>query len=311
MVLSLSFPKKLLKRTGKSCFGSEDHHDDDLSATSSTITATLDDDSSTDAATGHSPNSSWRESSTSTVGNRGVRFATHRNVEYENDLMIKCELKELWYQATDYQSFRTLAYDTSQQIIATEKRNRAPHSYQRVMERTFAACSNGVTFLDQHLRNPNDADDRVEADDATDGTDDMESDMLPPPPPPHDTSDRTTNSVLTAENFVHLQRWLEVGSSRIGLEKWSIRAIASGRTSRRDLIVETILQVQRQQTYDQLSGKGSTTDMVAEGGGWDDATAELIRRASEQYSRPSCLFSLVMAQGLAAAIAKENHHCAC
>jgi hypothetical protein len=281
MVLSLSFPMKLIKRNGKNLL-QDSAFDDDVSTTSSTVTATLDDDSSSLTTSGHLSSTSWDTASK----RKGVRFAMHLNVEYTNESVSVCELKDLWYLGPDYQAFRLLAYDTAQQIIATEKRNRAPHSYQRVMERTYAACCNYGTES-----KPLD----VAIVDSTDGVD-ANSSM-------RDESDEKngvfSNCVLSADEFVHLQRWLEVGSSRIGLEKHAIQCISSTKSSRRDSITETILLVQQQQARDKINGKVRSLDDK-------NSKAEFIRRTSERLSRPSCLFSLVLAQGLAAAVVKEN-----
>ena len=281
MVLSLTFPMHLIKRNVKNLAQDSDFYDD-LSLTSSTVTASLDDDSSSLASPGHSSCTSWDLASKT----KGVRFAMHLNVEYTNDAMEKCELKDLWYQVPDYQSFRSLAYDTAQQIIATEKRNRAPHSYQRVMERTYAACCNSVIDCDVG----DCGDSNISAD---------ENPLMQWQPEEKKAIGVIHNCVLPAEDFVHLQRWLEVGSSRIGLEKHSLHCISSTKSSRRDMITETIMLVQQQQERDKINGKRRSIDDINE-------KAEFIRCTSERLSRPSCLFSLVLAQGLAAAIVKEN-----
>jgi hypothetical protein len=289
MVLSLAFPMKLMKRNGKNFLQDPTRtFDDDFSTTSSNVTSAFDDDSSSLNASGHSSSTSWG----SVSKNKSVRFATHLNVEYTNETVALCEMKDLWYQVPDYQSFRSLAYDTAQQIIATEKRNRAPHSYQRVMERTYAACckygNERGNYFSQDVA-PLNSNAGLDA-----------NSLMQVPSDEDKESGVFFHCVLPPDEFVHLQRWLEVGSSRIGLEKHSIQCISSTKSSRRDSITETILLLRQQQARDKINGKIRAADD-------ENAKAEFIRRTSERLSRSSCLFSLVLAQGLAAAVVKENY----
>jgi hypothetical protein len=308
MVLSIAFPMKLMKRNGKLSHSNSFNHPhqqqgegDD--ASSLEMTVSLDDDSS-----------SFNQSDSARLcsSSNSVSFAMHLNEVYENDKMVKSELHELWYQPTEYQTFRAMALEASQQIIATEKRNRAPHSYQRVLERTFAACCNYVdeTSTDQNEDDMyNDNDEEMSYTDSTNSNDsgsNIELIFQQQDETIKSKQSVTIPSVLSVEDFVHLQRWLEVGSSRIGLEKWSIRTVSVTRSARRDAIMESIMSVQQQVQYaTRFPSSKKDIHHKQKQQKWSDS-AEFIRGTSERLSRPSCLFCLVMAQALAAAVHKEN-----
>jgi hypothetical protein len=318
MVISLGFPMKFVKRSGKA---SDSPHvfpfnhprqrpgatpNDDSSSLGTT--STMDDDSTSFNAS----SSTWDQSrSAKTIA---VTFATSPNEEYANESMVKSELKELWYQPADYQLFRTMALDASQQIIATEKRNRAPHSYQRVLERTYEACCiHSASINDMmNIACDDEANHTVDDEEITSTsstiTTDSENEMNDQEfTSPQNVIKSRHSSILSADDFVHLQRWLEVGSSRIGLEKWSIRTISTSRSTRRDTIIETIMSLQQENQYDQsVKTLKLRRNVNQQEQSRKDDCAEFIRGTSERLSRPSCLFSFVMAQGLAAAVAKEN-----
>ena len=101
------------------------------------------------------------------------------------------------------------------------------------------------------------------------------------------TETTTTASVLPASEFVHLQRWVEVASCRIGLEKWSVRAIAADKSARRKAINEVVRDHQ-----------GPPTD--------DDEEEEELRETCMHLSRPSRLFARTMAEATAAAVRKDS-----
>ena len=324
MVISLGFPLKFSKRNGKTTdtlvtfpFNHPRQRQGAVSNDDSSslgTTTTMDDDS----ASFNVNNTSWDHAQS--TKNIAVTFATSLNEEYANEVMVKNEIRELWYQPSDYQLFRTMALDASQQIIATEKRNRAPHSYQRVLERTYEACCiQGASINDMmEVECDNEAnhamDDEEEAATVSSTiTSESDSEMSDHVfSLPQNTKKTTLNSILSGEDFVHLQRWLEVGSSRIGLEKWSIRTISTSRSTRRDTIIETVMSLQQENLYNRNVKKFSNDKSKSrssvnqqEQPQMDDC-ADFIRGTSERLSRPSCLFSFVMAQGLAAAVAKEN-----
>ena len=312
MVLSLGFPMKLMKRHGKSADSlvtfpfnhPRQHHGTISSDDSSSLgtSATVDDDSTSF----HTSGSSWETARSSK--RITVSFNTSLNEEYSNGVMVKSEVRELWYQPSDYQLFRSMALDASQQIIATEKRNRAPHSYQRVLERTYSVCCSHSASTEVH--DDDDTNHAMEDEHAT-ATNSMSTTYCENHTMEKSAKEAAHTSILSPEDFVHLQRWLEVGSSRIGLEKWSIRTITSSRSARRDAMLETIMSIQHEVKYERSKKPSCKNKLQCSAEpqherSLNDDRAEFIRGTSERLSRPSCIFSLVMAQGLAAAVAKEN-----
>jgi hypothetical protein len=105
----------------------------------------------------------------------------------------------------------------------------------------------------------------------------------------HDNDDRI---VIPDTDFVHVQRWMEVATSRVGLEKWAIRKVALDKLQRREDIVKAVSELTRVPC-------SATTSAVDK--------EEFIRYSCERISRPSCLFARTLAQAQAAAVKKENN----
>lgn len=200
---------------------------------------------------------------------KSVRFCEEDNEMYDNVVLTKTQVKDLWYGPLDYRFFRSMALDASQHITATEKRNRAPYSYQRVLERAHAVCSSSSSSAAVIVEPSCCHDDE------------------------HNTTTTCAHHVLDATDFVHLQRWLEVATSRLGLEKWSIRSIAADKVARRQAVTSTVLGHLYQHDDD------------------DDDAQEALRAECERLSRPSRLFSHTLALGLAAALEKEQATAGC
>lgn len=179
---------------------------------------------------------------------KNVCFDMTKNVSYRVDHVEPYEGAELWYGAQDYRDFKSIAQDASNQIIQIEARNRAPYSYQRVLEHAFNACLLTAKDVDE---------------------------------------------VLPQSEFVHLQRWLEVATSRCGLEKWSIRKVSRDKSCRRRELNKTVQNMQ-------FSARSSTGSNNA------DQNAESLRISCENISRPSRLYSRTLAMALAAAVQSEQ-----
>jgi hypothetical protein len=162
-----------------------------------------------------------------------VTFNLTRNAEYEIELFD--EMSSVWYCQKDYRSFKSQVKDAANQIIQIEAKNKAPFSYQRVMEKTFNSCLHAKSDHDE---------------------------------------------ILPESEFVHLLRWIEVASSRCGLEKWSLGSVSRDRSTRRREMNATVLSIQRS------CGGSNESD-------------EFIRRSCENMSRPSRLYATVMARALA------------
>lgn len=104
----------------------------------------------------------------------------------------------------------------------------------------------------------------------------------------HETCDR--DEILPESEFLHLLRWVEVATSRCGLEKWSLQHLSRDRSIRRRELIQTVLNIQ------QNSISVSNTDDID----------EFIRTTCENISRPSRLFARVMAKALEAAEQKDG-----
>ena len=137
----------------------------------------------------------------------------------------------------------------SRALAQTEAKNKAPFSYQRVVERTYALCQQVV--------------------------DEQETESC-------------YQTLASAEERRHLQRWAQVAPHRIGLEKWALRTIAKDKTSRRLEVVDTVLDMQD-------SKPRRNVDKV-----------EVIRKACQRVSRTSRMFAVAMAQAQADAVCDQD-----
>ena len=97
-----------------------------------------------------------------------------------------------------------------------------------------------------------------------------------------------TGSVLSHFEQRPLVRWAEVATSRLGLEKWSVRSIGNDRNFRRAEIVDLVLELQDMYIKD------------------PKAREEFIRKSCQSLSRTSRLFAQVMAEAQAAASASHQ-----
>jgi hypothetical protein len=179
---------------------------------------------------------------------KSVQFNLSQNMSIVVDSLESEDNFQRWLSAKDYREFKSNAQDASNQIIRIEARNRAPYSYQRVMEHAFTACMLATRDIDE---------------------------VLPP------------------SEFIHLQRWLEVATSRCGLEKWSIRKVSRDKSSRRRELNKTVQNIQ----FSRRSANGTI---------WDHDSTEFLRISCENISRPSRLYARTLATALAAALQSEN-----
>lgn len=81
------------------------------------------------------------------------------------------------------------------------------------------------------------------------------------------------------EDRIHVIRWVQAATSRIGLEKWSVRTIAAERARRRNGVLSAVL--------------------------FCDDDDESRRLASLQWSQPSAVFARVWADAVALAVQQE------
>ena len=90
-------------------------------------------------------------------------------------------------------------------------------------------------------------------------------------------------SPLTETERKHLDKWMEVSTSRIGLERICIREMAQDKYARRAHVVDAVLEVQDSLVYGSRDGD------------------ELMRSAAMTISRASRLFAQELAKAQAAA----------
>jgi hypothetical protein len=176
--------------------------------------------------------------------------------------------EELWYGPTEYRHFKTSTLKFAREIALSEQLNKAPCSYQRVMLRTYKTCCQC----------------NEEPDENTETTTTTETEII--------TS--TTVGVLTEQEARHLKRWMDVSTSRLGVEKLSLRHLARDRIHKRKEMMQLVFEIQEMTT-----SNSSDIDDI------DDLKAEFIRNTCLAISRGSRLFAMHMAIALAASI---HHH---
>jgi len=121
-------------------------------------------------------------------------------------------------------------------VNRAEERNRAPYSYQRVILRTYDVCKSAVVA-------PGASDDAA--------------------------------PVLSFEDRKHLRRWAEYAPTRLGLEKWAVKALGRERAMRRSEMYNVVLGLQHEMPC---------------------CDAEVIRAAAERVSRPGLLLARSIAE---------------
>ena len=94
-----------------------------------------------------------------------------------------------------------------------------------------------------------------------------------------DDDDDTAINLLTQQQQMLLRKWLRVGTSRLGLERLCIRAMADDRKVRRTLLVDAVMELHEHYYAD-----------------------EVIGNTAAAWSRPSRLFAQQLAAALAASL---------
>lgn len=87
-----------------------------------------------------------------------VSFDIDANVFHENIIISREDCVELWYTSSDYKIFRRNTMGMAKSIMQAESQNKAPFSYERVIERVYEISKSAVvdheTFL--HVSTPSD-----------------------------------------------------------------------------------------------------------------------------------------------------------
>jgi hypothetical protein len=71
---------------------------------------------------------------------RSVSFCMAKNESFSNNVMCKEDTRELWYENSDYNHFRSSTTREVKEIIRAEARSKMRLSYERVMTHTYLAC---------------------------------------------------------------------------------------------------------------------------------------------------------------------------
>lgn len=101
--------------------------------------------------------------------------------------------------------------------------------------------------------------------------------------------------------FNALTQWVKVGHSRRGLEKFSVSFQVEARPMQRRSAIRSVLIAQQFLRQQQRQGTNLGSDIYTQGG-----SEEFLRQVSEQFSRTSKLFGIVMGHADAAAIGHFN-----
>jgi hypothetical protein len=195
---------------------------------------------------------------TSSNNKKSVHFDEARNESYGNTLFCKEDTLDLWYTTEDHTRFKAANNDLAKEIMRSERGNNhhsTVYSYQRVMQRVYDACC----LVEQEQQA------------AYDGSED----------------DASCCSLLSSDESKHLQQWLNCATSRIGLERKSVRSIARDRHYRRKAIYNLVLEM------------GTMTLPLLQDN--NDAKTESLCQACQALSRPSRLFAHQLALAQAAA----------
>jgi hypothetical protein len=187
---------------------------------------------------------------------KSVRFNQDANEFYSNTRICKEECAELWYSAAEYRHFKATIKFLAQEINNYEVKSADPFSYQRIVLRTYEACRQSSNSSNANC---------------------------------NDSS--SSSSVLTSMEEQHLKRWLQGSPMRCGLEFVAIQDLGRGRHSRRQNILQVVMDFQNEMDRSVDDGNSSpdtTTD-----------PAQYLREACEAVSRPSRMFARHLAQAAA------------
>jgi hypothetical protein len=110
----------------------ESYEQDDASMSS---TMTVDRQSSTTKQ--EEPTSDY---DATTSSRRSVSFCMEKNESFSNNAMCKEDLRELWYEKSEFKRIRNFAMYVAKEISKSEALCKAPFSYERVLVQTYLSC---------------------------------------------------------------------------------------------------------------------------------------------------------------------------
>jgi len=84
--------------------------------------------------------------------NKRVCFSPAPNQYIEDTIHTSSEImKDCWFTNAELNNFRSDARETTQRIIAVERRNHAPFSYRRVLEQIYDVCTDYTSEPEKNI----------------------------------------------------------------------------------------------------------------------------------------------------------------
>lgn len=207
-----------------------------------------------------------------------VRFNEDCNQSYDNASsshgLYSEDCKQFWYSPRDFQNFKLSSKNAARHFVnadvafSQQTNILSDYAYPSVVFRAYAACCHWCPLDNEE--------EEYDQDDENDNIDDNADE---------DSSTRL-NPVLTVEEEQELQKWMQVATSRLGLERHICSDYGTDRSLRRRQVVLIAMDV----------ALGEEEDAARQGTVLDPSDkAELVKRACQEISRPSRLFAHVMA----------------
>jgi hypothetical protein len=213
-----------------------------------------------------------------------VRFNEDCNESYDNASsshgLYSEDCKQFWYSPRDFQHFKLSSKNEARHFVNADvtfsqhTNILSDFAYPSVIFRAYAACCHWCP-LDDDNDNEDDYDETISNDDEHDIIDNNE-----------DSSSTRLNPVLTVEEEQELQKWMQVATSRLGLERHICSDYGTDRSLRRRQVVLIAMDVAMDEE-EEAARHGTVLD--------PQDKAELVKRACQEISRPSRLFAHVMA----------------
>ena len=244
---------------------------------------------------------------------------------YDNEESEDVVRRRRWYSNQQMRGFRSQAMGLAREIQNAEHRTGSDntYSYERVLMRTYRECRRAAARFERKRQHLKDAagDDDGDDDDDDKGMEELvrSSSLLSGDnkrkgkfrKQENGRFDDSVEEYSAEENYRQLKRWLEIATSRLGLEKLTCTKLGRDKSTRRLSIVDTVLDLQHQHRYQQALQKqeqeqqqeerqqaSSDNNYSTENTNFD----ALVRQHCERISRPSRLFARIMADAQAATL---------
>jgi len=230
---------------------------------------------------------------------------------YDNEESEDVVRRRRWYSNQQMRGFRSQAMGLAREIQNAEHRtgNDNTYSYERVLMRTYRECRRAAARFERKRDNDDDDDDNN-----NNGMEELvrSSSLLSGDNKRKGIFRKQENEEYSEEeNYRQLKRWLEIATSRLGLEKLTCTKLGRDKSMRRLSIVGKVLDLQHQHRYQQALQKQEQEQQQEErqqassdnNYSTDNSNFDaLVRQHCERISRPSRLFSRIMADAQAATL---------